>query len=232
MLFLPEFNWIVTPTAMIGSLLVYFAVLIGLKFFRVRLSEPFVKFAMTLYNLTQIVINSAMVVGLATPLWLTNTKFSFFGFNTTYQKDIEMWILVHYLSKWVDWLDTVFMFVRGKYEQASFLHIYHHSTVHLIWGFLLHIGHGNGTAAYGAILNSFVHIVMYSHYLTASLNWKNPFKKYVTTLQIVQFYLDILHAVLVLWGWDPYPKNLALLQFLYTMSMMILFTQLYRRQYK
>ena len=59
------------------------------------------------------------------------------------------------------YFDTYFIILKCKSkEQLSFLHIYHHSTIGLIWGFLIHNGVGNGTAAYGCFINSIIHFIM------------------------------------------------------------------------
>ena len=41
---------------------------------------------------------------------------------------------LYYLSKIVELLDSVFFILRGKYNQLTFLHVYHHSTmIALAW---------------------------------------------------------------------------------------------------
>ena len=46
-----------------------------------------------------------------------------------------MW--VHYMSKFLDYFDTVFIILRGKEkQQLSFLHVYHHASIGMIWGTL------------------------------------------------------------------------------------------------
>ena len=57
--------------------------------------------------------------------------------------------------------DTLWMILKKKSSvQMSFLHLYHHATIGVAWGFLLSLGHGNGTAQYGAFINSVTHIIM------------------------------------------------------------------------
>merc|ERR1712228_140215 len=112
---------------------------------------------------------------------------------------------------------------KNKY-QLSFLHVYHHSTIVMIWGYLLHSGVGNGTVRYGAWVNSVTHVIMYSHYLWTSFGLKNPFKRLITTWQITQFYSCIVHAVIVLCMEQVVPSRFAWLQSVYQMTMVFLFT--------
>ena len=95
-----------------------------------------------------------------------------------------------------------------------------------MWGFLLSTGNGNGTAQYGAFINSVTHVIMYTHFLWTSFGLKNPFKNLVTTWQITQFYSCFVHAVLVLFsGWETrLPQKYAWLQFGYHLTMIYLFT--------
>ena len=38
-------------------------------------------------------------------------------------------MLIHYLSKFMDWFDTLWMVLKKKsHVQMSFLHLYHHGT--------------------------------------------------------------------------------------------------------
>lgn len=52
-------------------------------------------------------------------------------FNAS-KKDMAGILWVFYVSKILDFLDTVFMILRGKWEQMSFLHVYHHITIFLV----------------------------------------------------------------------------------------------------
>ena len=39
----------------------------------------------------------------------------------------------YYISKGVEFLDTVFFILRKKFNQVSFLHVYHHCTMFTLW---------------------------------------------------------------------------------------------------
>ena len=69
--------------------------------------------------------------------------------NSAYDEGTRVSVFVHYLCKYLDFMDTAFIVLRKKEEQLSFLHVFHHGSIGVVWGYLLHIGHGNGTAAWG-----------------------------------------------------------------------------------
>ena len=45
-------------------------------------------------------------------------------------------IWLHYNNKYFELMDTVFMILRKKFDQVSFLHVYHHTL--LIWAWYVH----------------------------------------------------------------------------------------------
>ena len=43
-------------------------------------------------------------------------------------------VLVYWISKLVELMDTVYMVLRHKSQQISFLHVWHHSTITMLAG--------------------------------------------------------------------------------------------------
>jgi hypothetical protein len=188
------------------------------------------KYIMYIYNTLQIILNAYIIYGLVP---LSSNPLNIFGLNTKYNIRTKYFVYLHYLSKYLDYLDTVFIILRGKTtQQLSFLHIYHHASIGVIWAFLVHIGHGNGTTAFGALINSFIHFIMYSHYLYTSFGFDNPYKKYITQAQMIQFSLCVLHALSVLVWETIVPKYLAFIQLFYHFQMLYLFRNFYSKSYK
>ncbi|KAJ1454712.1 ELO family [Pelagophyceae sp. CCMP2097] len=180
---------------------------------------------MRVYNVVQIVACAYMTWG----LWPVVGWPNVFGINSTFTKEGEWFVLMHFLSKFLDWFDTLFIIAKGNSgKQLSFLHVYHHATIGVVWGYLLSVGAGNGTSRYGALINSVTHVFMYSHYLWTSFGLTNPFKALLTKWQITQFYSCFVHAVLVLTGVfvqeTRVSQSLAWLQFCYHITMVYLFT--------
>jgi fatty acid desaturase (delta-4 desaturase) len=149
-----------------------------------------------------------------------------FGVNTKFDKRGEWFVFVHYLSKYLDWFDTLWIVLNKKRSQLSFLHIYHHGTIVSVWGMLLLSGVGSGATRYGAWINSLTHVIMYSHYLWTSFGLKNPFKRLITLWQIGQFYSCLAHAFVVMFFDTTAVQQYAWIQVLYQVTMVYLFTSM------
>jgi len=215
----------------------YVTMALGLRHFMkdrapVSMDNPALKYSMLLYNWTQVIVSVTMTYQLGKLIALPNI----FGLQHEWSAHAEYWIFIHYLSKSLDFFDTVFICLKKKDRQFSFLHVYHHATIGGIWGWLLQVGYGNGTAFYGAWINSLVHSVMYFHYGWTALGLDNPFKSMITKFQIAQFYSCIAHSVFV-FIWDRYPNGhwpigVILVQTFYHFTMIILFTGFFQATYK
>lgn len=124
-----------------------------------------------------------------------------------------MWF--YFLCKIVELLDTVFFILRKKEKQVSFLHLYHHAMMPICsWIGVKFLPGGHGTLL--GLINSFIHIIMYSYYFLAALGpqfqkylW---WKKYLTVMQMVSSETQNLQHLL---KYYIFRFNFALL--LYTM---------------
>jgi len=181
-----------------------------------------------LYNFSQIILCGYMTWGFFENGFTLDNPFAS---NMKATSEIEWFMFVHYLSKFLDFFDTWIMIFKRNFRQLSFLHVYHHSSILLIWGYLLQRDQAIGTAYFGAFLNSIVHFVMYSHYLWTSFGFNNPFKKWITNMQLIQFFLCIAHAVYSLVYEEVLDRELAYLQFAYHLTMIALFSNFYMNTY-
>mmetsp|Transcript_21050 Transcript_21050/g.42438 ORF Transcript_21050/g.42438 Transcript_21050/m.42438 type:complete len:261 (+) Transcript_21050:180-962(+) len=222
------YDTLVSKSTLLTGLAAYLLMIAVCRKFMQKREAYELKFPMQIYNAVQIALNIYMIYGLLVLPTLTNP----FGINVQYTARLEYFCFVHYLSKFLDFFDTLFIILRKKKSQLTFLHVYHHASIGMIWGTMLYVGHGNGTATFGCLINSVIHLMMYSHYLWTSFGYTNPFKVLVTRAQLIQFAMCILHAVLVLCIETVLLRNLAWAQFIYHIQMLFLFGRFYVKTYK
>lgn len=235
MRFYPEYQRWVAWDVLLLTPAVYLLVSLFLRWFmrdRPAMTKESLKYPMLVYNWTQVALSVTLTFQLGKLISFPNVV----GLRSDFSAHAEFWIFIHYLSKSLDFMDTVFICLRKADRQFSFLHVYHHATIGGIWGWLLQVGFGNGSAFYGAWVNSFVHSVMYFHYGWTALGFTNPFKSYITRLQIAQFYTCVLHSVFVA-VFDRYPEGhfptgVAMLELGYHITMITLFTGFFNETYK
>ena len=81
-----------------------------------------------LYNVVQVVINAYVAYAIAAPLggrvW---------GIGLTDNPATRYGVFLHFLCKYLDFTDTAIIILRKKSEQLSFLHLWHHATIVLVW---------------------------------------------------------------------------------------------------
>lgn len=118
--------------------------------------------------------------------------------------------------------------------QVSFLHVYHHTSISVAWWLALYLYPG-GDAYFGALINSWIHVMMYSYYTLSLLKIRCPWKKYLTMAQLVQFTTVVLHSIcsMVLmrhsFGWKEYLTHF--IQDFEMISLFVLFMHFYNKAY-
>lgn len=140
----------------------------------------------------------------------------------------------YFFSKLTELLDTVFFVLRKKNNQVSFLHLYHHSMMPVCaWIGTKFLPGGHGTLL--GMINSFIHIIMYSYYLVASLGPQYQkylwWKRHLTTMQMVQFCIIFVHNVQLFFRECNYPKFIVFLLGTQALFFLYLFGSFYRRTY-
>nr|QWC69491.1 fatty acid elongase 3 [Tigriopus californicus] len=132
---------------------------------------------------------------------------------------------LYFCMKFVEFLDTIFFILRKKDSQVSFLHVAHHAIMAVyMWPIVRFMPGGHGSLA--GLLNSFVHIIMYGYYFMAALGPRFKrflwWKRYLTWLQMVQFFVIAIHSVQLLvvedcgYPWEYAYVVLALMVFFLT----------------
>jgi len=197
--------------------------------------EPLIFPLMVIYNATQVVMCAYMVFealkGKADRGFdlVCNPHELELDFES---RGIASVLHVFYLTKVLDFADTVFMILRGKWNQVTFLHVYHHTTIYLIYWLILNAGY-DGDIYFTVVLNGTIHFIMYFYYLVTTFNISvpKPVKMMVTNMQLIQFVCMISQGMYILAMGCPYPTNITRLYVVYIMSMLMLFMNFKRKAY-
>ncbi|XP_030227979.1 elongation of very long chain fatty acids protein 4 [Gadus morhua] len=139
-----------------------------------------------------------------------------------------------FFSKVIELSDTVFFILRKKNNQLTFLHIFHHTTMIVnCWAGVKYVP--GGQSFFIGLLNSFVHMIMYSYYGLAGLGphmqkflW---WKRYLTTLQLVQFVVVTTHTTYNLFTECNFPDFMNVVVFGYCSTLIVLFSNFYYKNY-
>jgi len=189
---------------------------------------------MVLYNVAQVVLNGWMVYRFID--CVVNRGHPFIGDIHTVHSGASYAIWVHYCDKYLEFFDTYFMVLRGKTNQVSFLHVYHHVTIAWAWYIAMLLFPG-GDSYFGALFNSWIHVMMYSYYALSLLKISCPWKRYLTMAQLFQFFSVNVYTAFCIFLWDKSEVRwnhytAAVVQVFEMSSLFVLFMAFYNRSYK
>ena len=180
-------------------------------------------------------------------VWLTYTLLSnFIAGMTPHQLVCSRQIyenghmhMIYYINMFFkvwEFLDTFILAIRKK--PIGFLHAYHHAaTLILTWNQLME---HSAPQWVPIVINLWVHVIMYYYYALSALKIRVWWKKYLTTLQISQFIVDVViigygYATFIMAGFDENvcygTQTGALVGLAVLTSYLILFLQFYYRTY-
>jgi elongation of very long chain fatty acids protein 4 len=143
-----------------------------------------------------------------------------------------LWLF--YLSKVADFFDTIFIVARGKWRQFSVLHVYHHSSIFMVYWVNVNVGY-TGDIYYTIVLNGFVHLVMYFYYFVTGLGFTvpKPLKKAITQMQMLQFVTMNMQAAYLLYtNCTSYPSRVLWFYLIYIITIFLLFNDFSNKTYK
>ncbi|XP_011174994.1 elongation of very long chain fatty acids protein [Solenopsis invicta] len=216
------------------GLYLYFIFNLGPRLMEKR--QPFkLNRILQIYNVFQILINGFLFYEALTQGWLG--KYNYFCEPIDYSDTphallVTRLVWLYFMIKLLDLMDTIFCVLRKKQNQVTFLHVYHHVGVLIAsWCAVKYLPGGHAT--FLGLLNTFVHVIMYTYYLLASMKIKtSAWKKYITQLQLVQFFLIACHYLQLIWvedcGFPIWPVYIMVPQNLF---MMLLFGDFYYKTY-
>ncbi|XP_016983126.1 elongation of very long chain fatty acids protein 7 [Drosophila rhopaloa] len=228
-----------SPAPVFAVVLVYlaFVLKIGPEYMKNR--KPMdLKRIMVFYNAFQVLYSIWMC---RTSIQESNVMASIFSkkceINRTREQNLTLYsgAWFYFFSKIIDLLDTTFFVLRKKDNQVSFLHVYHHTiTVLFSWGYLKYAPGEQGVII--GILNSGVHIIMYFYYMVAAMGPQYQkylwWKKYMTSIQLIQFVLILGYMLAVGAKGCNMPKTLTFFFVGNTVIFLYLFGNFYRKTYK
>nr|ADC84506.1 RE02623p [Drosophila melanogaster] len=141
----------------------------------------------------------------------------------------------YYFSKFTEFMDTIFFVLRKKSSQVTTLHVIHHGCMPMSVWFGVKFTPGGHSTFFG-LLNTFVHIVMYTYYMFSAMGPQYQkylwWKKYLTTLQMVQFILIMVHAFQLLFIDCNYPKAFVWWIGMHAVMFFFLFNEFYKAAYR
>uniref|UniRef100_A0A146LEX3 Elongation of very long chain fatty acids protein n=1 Tax=Lygus hesperus TaxID=30085 RepID=A0A146LEX3_LYGHE len=225
------------PTLIICLSYVYFVKVAGPRFMENR--KPFqLKNVLIAYNLFQVIFSAWLFYECLMGGWLH--EYSLRCQPVDYSDSPTTIRMVHvcwwyYFSKFTEFMDTIFFVLRKKNDHVNRLHVIHHGIMPLSTWFGVKFTPGGHSTFFG-MLNTFVHIVMYSYYLLAAMGPRiQPYlwwKKYLTVLQMVQFILILIHAFQLLFITCDYPRAFVWFIGLHAVMFYFLFKDFYNQAYK
>ncbi|ORZ40155.1 delta-6 elongase [Catenaria anguillulae PL171] len=237
------------PAHMLALVAAYLVTVFAGKAFMSRMPE---KFAMKNYALA----HNVVLTSLSAFMWLEVLRQAYLGGYSLFgngpkspaENGLPMAkiIAVFYLSKILEFNDTFIMVLKKNFHQISFLHVYHHASIFAVW-WLVTFWAPTGEAYFSAMLNSFIHVIMYGYYFLSAMGVKQVVvvKKYITSGQMTQFVCMMIQAtynILDATVFNPtpagakdatrYPLALSTLLWVYMVSMLALFGNFYRQDRK
>ncbi|CAG2117655.1 unnamed protein product [Medioppia subpectinata] len=150
-------------------------------------------------------------------------------------EQIDETVLYGY-TKFIDLIDTVFFVLRKKHSHLTFLHLYHHFMVPVLGWSAIKLGPTCQPIAVFAILNTLVHVIMYSYYALSAFGpsvqrflW---WKRYITLLQISQFCVFVTYGAFSAALTSGWPKGLYWIGWVQNPLFLLLFLNFYRQSYR
>ncbi|XP_013103165.1 elongation of very long chain fatty acids protein AAEL008004 isoform X3 [Stomoxys calcitrans] len=226
------------PTLAVCLTYVYLVKVLGPRWMENR--KPFrLQNTLIFYNAAQVIFSAWIFYEIGISGWLTG-HYSFRCQPVEYSNNPRVIRMVHacwwyYFSKFTEFMDTIFFVLRKKQSQITTLHVIHHGCMPMSVWFGVKFTPGGHSTFFG-LLNTFVHIVMYTYYMFSAMGPQYQkylwWKKYLTTFQMVQFILIMVHAFQLLFIDCNYPKAFVWWIGMHAVMFFFLFNEFYKQAYK
>ncbi|XP_071721778.1 fatty acid elongase 3-like [Rutidosis leptorrhynchoides] len=217
-----NFEWIegetlgATPEFLFSTIVTYLSITFMLYNLHLPPIKPkFLKPFSASHNIVLLLMSLTMALGCALSLWehFPNINYMIcFPKGTPPKGPLFFWAYIFYLSKMVEYIDTILIIVSNSTKRRlSFLHVYHHTMAVAMCFFSLHTSQSMFSSV--LITNSLVHVLMYAYYFCCSIGIRPRWKRLVTDCQLLQFWSSFLIMGVIcyshftgpgcsgMWGW-------------------------------
>jgi len=177
------------------------------------------------------------------PIWFQHGFFYSVCHVDAWTPRLEFYYMINYYMKYFELADTCILAFKKK--PLAFLHVFHHSATAFLC--YIHLEGRTSFSWFAMVINLTVHILMYYYYFATAGGAKLWWKKYLTTMQITQFIVDLAVGTFCIYqhfAYQYYPDTLphigdcagsersAAFSFLLVASYLGLFIDFYFATYK
>jgi elongation of very long chain fatty acids protein 4 len=203
------------------------------------------------YNLSQMMLCSYMTIEAGLVAYRNSYQVWPCNAFLTENPPVLNVLYLFYLSKLWDFWDTFFMIINKKWDQLTFLHVYHHSSIFLFYWLNTRVNY-DGDIYLTIVLNGAIHTVMYTYYFICMhtkvpKKWLNQetlnkfprgasvpiwWKSILTRNQMIQFCVMITQASVLLYKECAMPAKIITQYYMvYIFTMLFLFAQFFIKSY-
>ncbi|KIJ68450.1 hypothetical protein HYDPIDRAFT_106645 [Hydnomerulius pinastri MD-312] len=182
----PLSTWPVVLTALVSYLAIIFGIRAVMKNQQPQKLNTLFRIHNAFLSLGSALLLALMVEEVAS-IWVKSSTFDTMCNERSWTSKLEFYYMINYYFKYIELLDTVFLALKKK--PLAFLHVFHHSATALLCFTQLN---GKTSVSWVVIsLNLLVHVIMYYYYYATAGGAKIWWKKYLTSMQITQFVIDL-----------------------------------------
>ncbi|KAI8367471.1 GNS1/SUR4 family-domain-containing protein [Radiomyces spectabilis] len=188
--FTPGVTPLSTVNEVVASCITYFVVIFGGRYLMTQFPPFRLQALFQLHNFLLTIVSGILLVLMVEQIF---PKIYHHGFlyavcsNDAWTQPLELLYYLNYLVKYWELIDTVFLVAKKK--KLEFLHYYHHSLTMVLC--FSQLGGKTAVSWVPITLNLTVHVLMYYYYFRTAAGHKIWWKKYLTTMQITQFIIDL-----------------------------------------
>ncbi|XP_050209658.1 uncharacterized protein LOC126660290 [Mercurialis annua] len=206
-----------TPQFLILTVLTYltFTLLLSHNSISFPIGPNFLKPITAIQSFTLFLLSLIMAIGCTLSIIYHHkhdlTHIICFPPHTKPSGPLFFWAYIFYLSKILEFVDTLLIILSNSIKRLTFLHVYHHSTVVIMC--YLWLSTCQSLFPIALVTNAGVHVLMYWYYFLCAMGIRPRWKRLVTDCQIVQFVISFLISSLMvyyhfsgvgcsgIWGW-------------------------------